>query len=257
MGSTICAGQVYCAIESDRRKLLLRPTSTDAIIVAEVLVKQSYAPLLVILEQLSISVRTVVDAGANIGTFTLFIKEAFPEATVIAVEPEAENFRLLTMIVAANSLFRVHAVRAALWKENALLWIQESFRGSRERELSFTVASVKPSIPDSSELVVEGITVDALLDRYGLEVVDIFKMDIEGAEASIFGSPAAISAFFRRVRVCAIEIHDEVFDRMSFLRAVDELGLQHVQSGETLYIYGSNVANPEASATMSDSAALP
>lgn len=250
-GSRITSDSPYWKIDSDSWKMLLRPFASDAIIVKEVLVKQSYAPLLSIVKMLSVDVSSVVDAGANIGTFTLFIKRAFPDASVIALEPEAENFHLLVEIVAANSLSRTSVLQAALWGENETLRIHEGFRGCRERELSYAVMPEDPGSANSDIPGVEGISVHSLLERFGLDVVDIFKIDIEGAEASVFANRWTVEDFFRRVRICAVEIHDEVFDRMSFVRTVEQLGLQHIQWGETLYIYRPNPGIPDGQVSLS------
>jgi predicted O-methyltransferase YrrM len=39
----------------------------------------------------------ILDCGANIGLSSIWFARKYPRATVIAVEPESENFRMLTM----------------------------------------------------------------------------------------------------------------------------------------------------------------
>jgi FkbM family methyltransferase len=57
----------------------------------------------------------VLDIGANIGTSTLELAAVFPGADLVAVEPEAGNYRLLTMNVASNALQqRVRTINAAV-----------------------------------------------------------------------------------------------------------------------------------------------
>ena len=40
-------------------------------------------------------VETVVDIGANIGAFTLTARRMFPQATILAIEPDPENAMVL------------------------------------------------------------------------------------------------------------------------------------------------------------------
>ena len=39
--------------------------------------------------------RTIVDAGANIGLFTLLAKRAAPDARIISIEPDSGNYEML------------------------------------------------------------------------------------------------------------------------------------------------------------------
>jgi hypothetical protein len=39
--------------------------------------------------------RVIIDAGANIGLFTLLMKNKYPEAKIISIEPDHENFAAL------------------------------------------------------------------------------------------------------------------------------------------------------------------
>jgi hypothetical protein len=52
-----------------------------------------------------------------------------------------------------------------------------------------------------------GITVPALLDAYGIVHVDIFKIDIEGAEKELFEH---CEAWIGRVDALIVELHDRM-----------------------------------------------
>ena len=60
--------------------------------------------------------RVVVDAGANIGLSTVFFANKFPQAKIVAIEPEPSNFAMLRDNVAPYP--NVTPVQAALWKED-------------------------------------------------------------------------------------------------------------------------------------------
>src|SRR5690606_16666685 len=38
---------------------------------------------------------TIIDAGANIGLTSVYFASKYPNATIVSLEPEAENFKLL------------------------------------------------------------------------------------------------------------------------------------------------------------------
>jgi len=228
--------QGVCSVSTGQLRIMLRSEATDALIFEEVLLRQSYAPLLRVCRQLGLDIRTAIDAGANIGAFTLFIADAFPKATIISLEPEPGNFALLVQHLQANNLTGVTALNAGIWSENVSLSVND-LGLSRERELSFTVSPVSAAIGDVHVGTVEGLTLDVLLRRLGTDVVDLVKLDIEGAEAQLFRTREDVERFFAQVRLCAVEIHDEAFDRLFFTTTLHTLGIRHVQYGETLYAY--------------------
>ena len=46
-------------------------------------------------EQKKYKIKNVIDIGALIGSFTLWVKEKNPEANLISIEPDPESFELL------------------------------------------------------------------------------------------------------------------------------------------------------------------
>lgn len=54
---------------------------------------------------------------------------------------------------------------------------------------------------------VGGITVEALMSRFGIDYIDFFKVDIEGAEKEVFASS---SMWIDKIGVIAIELHDRL-----------------------------------------------
>jgi FkbM family methyltransferase len=117
--------------------------------------------------------RTILDLGANIGISTLFFRSVFPEAYVIAVEPDPTQFRRLELNVGGDS--QVLAIRAAATPHSgpvAFYQAVEGWRSSLERPDG--IGAVQTSVP--------GLTVEDLLARAGVDHVDLVKVDIEGGE---------------------------------------------------------------------------
>jgi hypothetical protein len=75
---------------------------------------------------------------------------------------------------------------------------------------------------------IDAFDVATLLDRYGIESLDLLKIDIEGAEREVFS--AADLAWLRRVGCIQIEL--EPASRESFFRAVAGNGFEFLQHRE-------------------------
>jgi FkbM family methyltransferase len=136
----------------------------------------------------------IIDAGAHIGGASVFFATRFPEARIIAIEPDAANFQLLVQ----NTKYykNVVPVHAALWSEDALVGL------SNPRGLTWSVrVNAGHETPE-----VRGMTVLTLLKEFNISRIDILKMDIEGTEKEIFEGNA--SEWLGKVGLLCIELHD-------------------------------------------------
>jgi FkbM family methyltransferase len=118
--------------------------------------------------------QTVIDCGANIGTFTDFALER-GASQVIAIEPEPRNVECLRRTFAAEiSAGRVVIVPKAVWKQTETLTFllgQNHATGSVVRQDG-----------EGGKISVQADTLDNIVRDLGLSRVDYIKMDIEGAE---------------------------------------------------------------------------
>jgi len=194
-----------------------RHATTDKYVIGEVLALEQYSEL----QSLS-GVRTIVDAGANIGTASVYFLNHFPETTVIALEPDPGNYSLLRKNLAYYGE-RAVPLRRALWRSNEPLAISRGqFRDGGEWSFQ-----VKEAEGEQSE--VEGTTLSSLMTERMLDVIDILKIDIEGAEREIFENiePSCLD----RVRMIAVELHDKAA-REAFAKATARFGAPTKQVGE-------------------------
>lgn len=145
--------------------------------------------------------RTIIDAGANIGLASIYFASEFPESRIISIEPERGNFELLRQN--ATPYPKIEPILAALWSEDADIDVcdigngawgfvtqAKDARGSRGTRVHHTV---------------RGITVSRLLEEFGIDYVDILKIDIEGSEKEVF---ADATDWLKQVGVLIIETHD-------------------------------------------------
>ncbi|MGA2607489.1 MAG: FkbM family methyltransferase [Terriglobia bacterium] len=168
--------------------LYVRPGSTDLEEVVYSTVRQAYGHCLP-----SSPVRVIVDAGANIGDSTAWYLSKFPEARVIALEPDLENFRVLEINCRPYG-DRVCLLCAALWSETGRLSLKHP--GARD------AVSVHEWDGNND---CQGISMPDLMQTQGISQVDILKIDIEDAERALFST--AQDSWLEHVRTIAIEIH--------------------------------------------------
>jgi FkbM family methyltransferase len=144
------------------------------------------------------SPQLIVDAGANIGLSAIFFANRYPEAKIIAVEPDSSNYEMLRKNIALYS--NIVAVRAALWNENKDVDLIDP--GVGQTAYQTHDRSAVPSLPVQ---VVPGITLDQLMSDFDIRFIDLLKIDIEGSEKEVFERS---SSWISSVGIIAIEIHD-------------------------------------------------
>ncbi len=143
----------------------------------------------------------IVDAGANIGLASLYFANKYPDARIIAIEPEESNYLLLKKNVGPYA--NITPVCAALWHKNEVINLIDPGLGewgfmTEERDSG-------EGIPGEFCHSVQGITVDAIIDTYNLEKIDILKIDVEGAEKEVFSTT---SSWIDKVESIIIELHE-------------------------------------------------
>ena len=114
----------------------------------------------------------IIDCGSNIGISVLYYKFLYPNAEVIAYEPDKKNFQLLLKNIADNQLQQVTSHESAIWIENGdISFISNATEGS-------SIGNVGKNV-----VMVPSVRLADLLNKY--DKVDFLKLDIEGAEDKV------------------------------------------------------------------------
>jgi FkbM family methyltransferase len=142
-------------------------------------------------------VRTIIDAGANIGLSSLYFAARYPQAHIISIEPEPSNFELLRTNVADHSL--VTPLQIALAAADGELQITDPGLGS------WGFRSWGGEAVRDGGVTVPALCLNSILDLYGINRVNVLKMDIEGAEKDIL---ECCVPWIDRVDVLVAELHD-------------------------------------------------
>jgi FkbM family methyltransferase len=168
----------------------------------------------------------IVDAGANIGLTAAYFASRWPKARVVAIEVEAGNFALLERTVAPYP--NVTPMLAGLWSGPSELVISNP---DAEESWAF-MAEEAGAAPGARSTTVPALGVPDLMRQFGVERIDLLKIDIEGAEREVLGADAW--AWLGRVGCTAVELHDWFIPgcRAALDRAVAGLPLQRTELGE-------------------------
>ena len=147
--------------------------------------------------------KVIVDAGANIGLASIFFANRYPDARIIAIEPEQSNFDLLKENVAPYA--NVLPIQAALWHRNEEINLVDPGLG----KWGFMTEMKNSKEPITSKVchTVRAITVDRLMNEHRLDAIDILKIDIEGAEREVFSDTAA---WITNVDSLIVELHEHM-----------------------------------------------
>jgi FkbM family methyltransferase len=153
--------------------------------------------------------QTVVDAGANVGMFSLVASRHAQR--VIAIEPDPINYRVLDLNLNENHVTNVEALNAALWVEDG--------------EISFATGLHATDGAVSSnghgDLTVNAVSLETIVDRYG--DIDLLKLDIEGAEEDVL--PAA--EVLPRISRIVAELHlSEPDEERPMVEALERAGFE-------------------------------
>jgi len=184
-------------------------------------------------------VEFILDAGANIGIASIYFANRYPEAKILSIEPEGENFELLKEnCVPYPNIVPVHA---AIWHCRGQVPVTDPQKGA------WGFRTIDSGTGAANELVeyAQGITIDQLMNQYDFPRIDLLKVDIEGAEKSVFETSAA---WLERVQMIMIELHDRFAPgcRAALEAALTQDGrfVDRWQQGENLCVARAGVREP-------------
>jgi FkbM family methyltransferase len=154
----------------------------------------------------------VVDAGANIGVATLAMKNAVPDARIVAIEPSPFVHGLLVRNVAQNGLTGVEIHQAALAAVDGVVRfdVEEAHGGLRSR------------VTADHGIEVPAVRLSRLVDGE----IDFLKLDVEGSEEEVL-SELANADRLREVAELVVEYHHHLDGRSDRLAVVLALLEEH------------------------------
>jgi FkbM family methyltransferase len=145
----------------------------------------------------------ILDLGAHIGLAMLYFKQLYPNAKVVAVEPLPANLEYLRQNINANNLQDVIVVPKAVTSHVGSAELYFDASGLDWWSTAGFTRGAWNRAQKSDSIMVETTTLAELLEQH--QTVDILKVDIEGAEYSVFANTPP--ALLKRVQHCFVEYH--------------------------------------------------
>ena len=168
--------------------------SSDMDVFHQIFTAEEYSPL-----KNMKNISLVLDLGANVGYSSVYFLSCFPNAIVVAVEPDEFNVEVCRINLKPYG-DRALLLHGAVWTERTMLCLS---RGSYGDGREWATQVVLPSRDRVG--YVQAWDVGSLIDMAGAEMVDLLKVDIERAELAVFGESA--KTWIPRVRNICIELH--------------------------------------------------
>jgi FkbM family methyltransferase len=135
----------------------------------------------------------VLDIGANIGLFSVYIQDA--AKAVYCVEPTPTHFNLLSQLT--SKFNNINRLQMALHNKDEVL---DFYLFDQNTTMNSTVNQY------GNKIQVQGITLESILNTNNLEHVDFVKCDIEGSEMMAI-TMQTVQAVSKRIDTWFLEIH--------------------------------------------------
>jgi FkbM family methyltransferase len=227
---------VTIAVPGIMRSVKIRLDATDKQVFEQIFVDNDYAL------PTDIQPRFIIDGGANVGYASIYFSNRYPDADIVAVEPDPFNFEVLCENVKGYP--QIRPLKAAIWKERSLLRVDNSL-GS----WACTVSEVRSEelLDTNQPPYSDALTLDDICLRAGQDKIDILKLDIEGAELEVFAAPC--QSWLAKTGVIIIELHDRMKPGCSdaLERAIEGHSFSRSTQGENLVLIRTELSDQQGS----------
>jgi FkbM family methyltransferase len=160
----------------------------------------------------------IIDLGGNIGLTSLYYLIHRSKANIFIVEPNSDNFALLKSNLGRFvDSGQVNLVRGALWGKSCDLVIRQPDALSNSCEMREATES------DSRQDFIAGLSMVDLIAQSKFQVIDLLKVDIEGAEVELFNSDIS---WLTQTKALAVEFHGAARGTCDFDRKIKKYGFQ-------------------------------
>ncbi|MEK6479223.1 FkbM family methyltransferase [Catalinimonas sp. 4WD22] len=181
----------------------------------------------------------VIDIGANVGFFSLYMFYQFLNARVLAFEPIPYNFGVLEQYQKRFKDFDFHIFPKAVGGKNEKITLNAS-----KLDGYTTMASVFESSKKGHQIEVEALSLDTVFDQHQLKQIDLLKLDCEGAEYDIIYN--ASEETLNNISMMSIETHqgvqkDENLQSLQVFLKKKGFQLSALDEGNTGYLWAWKV----------------
>jgi FkbM family methyltransferase len=175
----------------------------------------------------------IIDAGANVGYASVFFANRYPQARILAIEPDTDNFRLLQHNTRAYP--NIRCMQCGIWSRNTNLRIENP----QDEPWAFRVVETDVALGS-----IAAVTLERLMQQAGAQRIDVLKMDVEGAEREIFAA-ANCRLWLEKTDTLIAELHEQISPgtAAAMEKAIDGLHFKRAKLGENVILQRSVAAS--------------
>ncbi|HAB28705.1 MAG: hypothetical protein CMP05_00195 [Xanthomarina sp.] len=149
--------------------------------------------------------KVIIDAGANVGLAAVYFSQRYPQAKVYSIEPEASNIEILKKNIKAYKHVECLPMAIHHTSDETLEIIDEGIG-----KWGFvTKLATETTNREKVVSTVKTIALQTLMGTCDIAVIDILKVDIEGAEMALFEKN--YECWLPKTRCLIIELHDRFY----------------------------------------------
>ncbi|CAN5733783.1 hypothetical protein BH10BAC2_BH10BAC2_16340 [soil metagenome] len=222
-------------------KVYLRAYTSDSNVFEQVIINEEYDAMYKMISSYNLThnIKFIADAGANIGLTSIYFLAQFEAAQIIAIEPDDDNFKQLKLNIHVNGLENsIIALSKALWANSSdSLVITNDFRDGDSWSKSVVPQDAGNTAPTVSLITLA----DILALNENLKIIDLFKIDIEGAECTLFKNSHFLTLIHEHVRFLCLEIHEEAGCLELILNFLNSNNFEVIFENQTFFCANRNL----------------
>lgn len=152
--------------------------------------------------------RSVIDIGAHIGLFSVFLGILNPKCQVFSYEIDKANFEKLKQNVNSCGVSNVIPINLAVTEKRGVVNYFSGRDCSEFSTVRISFSKARPIVDEGSTVVgtASSTTLNDIIESNNLDHVDFLKLDCEGAEFEIIYSTTDEN--FRRIKAIGGEYHE-------------------------------------------------
>ena len=223
------------------------PSETE-LMYNEIFVNKHYMPSGITVE----SGNMVIDIGANIGMFTMFILRNFKGLNIHAVEPVPETYESLKLNVERyGDLGKVETHNVAVGAHpdtETEIVVYPNMAGNstmfpetkeRQREATSTMFSEEENefLYTQFTLSIPMTTLSSLINANAIDRIDLLKIDAEGCEVDILNGLEP--QHWELIQQIAMEVHDQEENLPKVIEILESNGMKAVPDDSTRDSFGN------------------
>jgi FkbM family methyltransferase len=211
-------------LKNANHPLTMRVGTSDRDVLWQIFIQEEYE------RAASTPLKTILDLGANVGYASVYFLSKYPDATVLAVEPDPANCLLCQKNLAVFGP-RARIIQGAVWGEPAKLVLDLGASGDG-RAWSTRVKAVTETETTPESSYVDSYDMPTLIELSGAAEIDLLKIDIERSEIELFSRNT--ESWLPCIRNLCIELHGEDCDAALF-RALENYSYEFTKTGDLAF----------------------